>query len=243
MHRGRSTIARRRAGGRRRRTDGAAPHHQRAGASMPTGRLVRRAEQQRPDARQGDLMRDGRRTELPARTAAAAQGSGLGLRAAIFDVDGVLTDGRLYIGEHGETLKAFNTLDGHGLKLLRAGRHHAASSSPGATRRRCAGAWPTWALHDAHLRRRRQAAAAERAAGRAGAGLGRGRRHRRRLARLAAAARAPAFACAPANAHAEVQALAHYVTAAPGRRRCGARVLRPAADGQRPLRGAAAGAI
>jgi 3-deoxy-D-manno-octulosonate 8-phosphate phosphatase (KDO 8-P phosphatase) len=40
------------------------------------------------------------------------------MRAAIFDVDGVLTDGRLYIGEQGETVKAFSTLDGHGLKLL-----------------------------------------------------------------------------------------------------------------------------
>ncbi|MFG5410323.1 HAD hydrolase family protein [Piscinibacter sakaiensis] len=44
-----------------------------------------------------------------------------GLRAAIFDVDGVLTDGRIYIGEHGETVKAFSTLDGHGLKLLARG--------------------------------------------------------------------------------------------------------------------------
>jgi 3-deoxy-D-manno-octulosonate 8-phosphate phosphatase (KDO 8-P phosphatase) len=44
-----------------------------------------------------------------------------GARAAIFDVDGVLTDGRLYIGEAGETFKAFHTLDGHGLKLLAAG--------------------------------------------------------------------------------------------------------------------------
>ena len=50
-----------------------------------------------------------------------AQGRGLGVRAAIFDVDGVLTDGRLYIGEHGETVKAFHVLDGHGLKLLAAG--------------------------------------------------------------------------------------------------------------------------
>lgn len=41
-----------------------------------------------------------------------------GIRAAIFDVDGVLTDGRIYVGEHGETVKAFSTLDGHGLKLL-----------------------------------------------------------------------------------------------------------------------------
>jgi len=44
-----------------------------------------------------------------------------GVRAAIFDVDGVLTDGRLYIGEHGEMFKTFHTLDGHGLKLLAAG--------------------------------------------------------------------------------------------------------------------------
>ncbi|HLL20451.1 MAG TPA: 3-deoxy-D-manno-octulosonate 8-phosphate phosphatase, partial [Rubrivivax sp.] len=41
-----------------------------------------------------------------------AQGRGMGLKAAIFDVDGVLTDGRIYIGEHGETVKAFSTLDG-----------------------------------------------------------------------------------------------------------------------------------
>jgi 3-deoxy-D-manno-octulosonate 8-phosphate phosphatase (KDO 8-P phosphatase) len=40
------------------------------------------------------------------------------VRVAFFDVDGVLTDGGLYISEHGETLKRFNTLDGHGLKLL-----------------------------------------------------------------------------------------------------------------------------
>ena len=36
----------------------------------------------------------------------------------LLDVDGVLTDGRLYIGESGEQLKVFNTLDGHGIKLL-----------------------------------------------------------------------------------------------------------------------------
>jgi 3-deoxy-D-manno-octulosonate 8-phosphate phosphatase (KDO 8-P phosphatase) len=41
-----------------------------------------------------------------------------GVRIAFFDVDGVLTDGGLYISEHGETLKRFNTLDGHGLKML-----------------------------------------------------------------------------------------------------------------------------
>src|SRR5574343_718627 len=43
------------------------------------------------------------------------------IRAAIFDVDGVLTDGTLFISEAGETLKAFHALDGHGLKLLAQG--------------------------------------------------------------------------------------------------------------------------
>lgn len=42
-----------------------------------------------------------------------------GVRVAFFDVDGVLTDGGLYISAEGETLKRFHTLDGHGLKLLR----------------------------------------------------------------------------------------------------------------------------
>lgn len=42
------------------------------------------------------------------------------LRLAIFDVDGVMTDGTLYIGPEGEQVKAFNILDGHGLKMLQA---------------------------------------------------------------------------------------------------------------------------
>ncbi|PKM22250.1 MAG: HAD family hydrolase [Gammaproteobacteria bacterium HGW-Gammaproteobacteria-14] len=37
-----------------------------------------------------------------------------------FDVDGVLTDGRLYYGADGEQLKVFHTLDGHGLKMIAA---------------------------------------------------------------------------------------------------------------------------
>src|SRR6218665_3193952 len=41
-----------------------------------------------------------------------------GLRVVFFDVDGVLTDGGLYFGASGETLKRFNTLDGQGLTLL-----------------------------------------------------------------------------------------------------------------------------
>ena len=43
-----------------------------------------------------------------------------GVRLALFDVDGVLTDGRLWYGAGGEMLKAFHILDGHGLKMLAA---------------------------------------------------------------------------------------------------------------------------
>jgi 3-deoxy-D-manno-octulosonate 8-phosphate phosphatase (KDO 8-P phosphatase) len=40
------------------------------------------------------------------------------IRLAIFDVDGVLTDGTVYVTERGEEMKAFNILDGLGLKML-----------------------------------------------------------------------------------------------------------------------------
>lgn len=40
------------------------------------------------------------------------------VRLMVFDVDGVLTDGRLRYGDDGEILKTFNVLDGHGIKLL-----------------------------------------------------------------------------------------------------------------------------
>jgi len=40
------------------------------------------------------------------------------VRLACFDVDGTLTDGRLWIDEQGRELKAFHILDGMGLRLL-----------------------------------------------------------------------------------------------------------------------------
>lgn len=40
------------------------------------------------------------------------------VRLMIFDVDGILTDGSLHYGPDGETIKTFNVLDGHGIKLL-----------------------------------------------------------------------------------------------------------------------------
>lgn len=43
------------------------------------------------------------------------------VRLAIFDVDGVLTDGTVYMGPDGEAFKAFNILDGLGIKRLQQG--------------------------------------------------------------------------------------------------------------------------
>ena len=143
-----------------------------------------------------------------------AQGRGLGLKAAIFDVDGVLTDGRLFIGENGESFKAFSVLDGHGLKLLVQGGITplviTGRDSP-AVRRRVADLGLPHAVFGAQDK----LAAAE------------------ALLRmlntdwpdvavmgddwpdLPLMTRA-GFACAPANAHAEVRAIAHHVTAARG---------------------------
>jgi 3-deoxy-D-manno-octulosonate 8-phosphate phosphatase (KDO 8-P phosphatase) len=56
-----------------------------------------------------------------ARVAPAVRERAAGVRLMVFDVDGVMTDGSLYYGEHGETLKRFHVLDGHGLRLLREG--------------------------------------------------------------------------------------------------------------------------
>lgn len=42
------------------------------------------------------------------------------VRMIIFDVDGVLTDGSLFYDDRGEEYKAFNSRDGHGIKMLRA---------------------------------------------------------------------------------------------------------------------------
>ena len=40
------------------------------------------------------------------------------IKLAVFDVDGVLTDGRLILGENGNEYKCFNVRDGHGLVML-----------------------------------------------------------------------------------------------------------------------------
>jgi len=143
-----------------------------------------------------------------------AQGPELGLKAAIFDVDGVLTDGRIYIGEDGEAFKAFSTLDGHGLKLLAmagvtpiviTGR-----DSP-AVRRRVADLGLQHAVYGA----KDKLAVAQPLLKQLGLQWGEVAAMGDDWPDLPLMTRA-GFACAPAQAHAEVRAIAHYVTQAAG---------------------------
>ena len=136
------------------------------------------------------------------------------VRAAVFDVDGCLTDGRIYIGESGETVKAFSTLDGHGIKLLaQAGITPVVITGRDtpAVRRRCADLGIVHALYGIHDK----LAAAEQVLQTLGldwhalAVIGDDWPDLPLMVRCA-------LACAPAQAHAEVQAAAHHVTAMPG---------------------------
>lgn len=43
------------------------------------------------------------------------------IELVIFDVDGVMTDGSLFFGDDGQEYKAFNSFDGHGIRMLREG--------------------------------------------------------------------------------------------------------------------------
>jgi 3-deoxy-D-manno-octulosonate 8-phosphate phosphatase (KDO 8-P phosphatase) len=137
-----------------------------------------------------------------------------GIRVVFFDVDGVFTDGGIYLTEHGETLKRFNTLDGQGIKLLqKAGITPAVitgrDSQPLRLRLQALG------IRHARFGTEDKYPAAQEI-----------------LQELAldwpqaaamgddwpdlAVLRRCAFACAPAQAHAEAKSLAHYVTQTPG---------------------------
>jgi 3-deoxy-D-manno-octulosonate 8-phosphate phosphatase (KDO 8-P phosphatase) len=143
-----------------------------------------------------------------------AQGRAMGLKAAIFDVDGVLTDGRLFIGESGESFKAFSSLDGHGLKLLAQGGIVplviTGRDSP-AVRRRIADLGLPHAMYGVQDKLAAATALLQSLAldWEDVAAMGDDWPDLPLMTRAA-------FACAPANAHAEVRAMAHYVTAAGG---------------------------
>ena len=142
-----------------------------------------------------------------------ARGTGDGIGAAIFDVDGVLTDGSLYFGDAGEIFKMFSTLDGQGMKLL----HEAGivpivvsgRDSPGVRRRMS----DLGVVHAAYGVADKMAAAAPLVDA---LGLG--------WERVAAIGddwpdlpilQRAGFSCAPPHAHVEVRARVHHVTAAP----------------------------
>jgi len=137
-----------------------------------------------------------------------------GIKVAFFDVDGVLTDGGLLFSETGETLKRFNTLDGHGIKLLQqagitpvviTGR----DSKPLRLRLQALG------IVHAHFGTEDKRPAAQQTL----ATLGLDWDHAAAMGDDwpdLPVMRRCAFACAPANAHAEVLAVAHHVTTARG---------------------------
>ena len=143
----------------------------------------------------------------------AARGPGSGIAAAIFDVDGVLTDGRLYIGESGESFKAFSTLDGQGLKLLAQGGIVpvvvTGRDSP-AVRRRVADLGLTHAAYGAADK----LVAAEGLLASLGLDWPQVAVMGDDWPDLPLMQRA-AFACAPPGAHIEARAVARHVTAAP----------------------------
>ena len=133
------------------------------------------------------------------------------IKVVFFDVDGVLTDGGLYMSEHGETLKRFNILDGQGLKLLqKAGITPAiitGRDSP-ALRNRLA----ALGITHAHFGTEDKLPAAQTTLQTLGLSWQQAAAMGDDWPDLPVMQRA-AFSCAPANAHAEVKAIASHITA------------------------------
>ena len=137
-----------------------------------------------------------------------------GIKVVFFDVDGVFTDGGLYLSEQGETLKRFNTLDGHGLKMLqKAGITPAVitgrDSLPLRSRLNALG------ITHAHFGCEDKRPAAETTLKALGLDWAQAAAMGDDWPDLPVMRRA-AFCCAPMNAHLEVKAIAHHVTAVEG---------------------------
>jgi len=136
------------------------------------------------------------------------------VKVVFLDVDGVLTDGGLFYGEAGETLKRFNTLDGHGLKMLQkagitpvviTGR----DSAPLRVRLKALG------ITHAHFDTEDKRPAAQSTLRSLGLDWSQSAAMGDDWPDLPMMQSA-ALACAPANAHAEVLARAHFVSARAG---------------------------
>ena len=137
-----------------------------------------------------------------------------GIKVAFFDVDGVLTDGGLLFSESGETLKRFNTLDGHGIKLLQQ-----AGITPVVITGRDSNALrvrlQALGIVHAHFGTEDKRPTAQQTLATLGLDWSQAAAMGDDWPDLPVMRRC-AFACAPVNAHAEVLAAAHHVTTARG---------------------------
>jgi len=132
------------------------------------------------------------------------------IRVVFFDVDGVLTDGGLYVSEHGESLKRFHTLDGHGLKLLqRIGITPAVITGRDSKALRLR--LSSLGVEHVHFGTENKRPAAESTLQSLGLDWSQAAAMGDDWPDLPVLTRC-AFACAPANAQTEVLARAHYVT-------------------------------
>ncbi len=137
-----------------------------------------------------------------------------GIHVVFFDIDGVLTDGGVFFTEAGETIKRFNTLDGHGLKLLmRAGITPVVitgrDSKPLRLRLAALG------IEHAYYGTEDKRPAAEATLATLGLDWSQAAAMGDDWPDLPVLTRS-ALACAPPNAHAEVLAVAQHVTRLPG---------------------------
>jgi 3-deoxy-D-manno-octulosonate 8-phosphate phosphatase (KDO 8-P phosphatase) len=137
-----------------------------------------------------------------------------GIRVAFFDVDGVFTDGGLYLTDAGETLKRFHILDGLGIKLLQQGGITPVvitgrDSAPLRARLAALG------ITHAHYGTEDKAPAAERTLTQLGLGWHEAAAIGDDWPDLPVLRRC-AFPAAPASAHPEVRSVARYVTQAAG---------------------------
>jgi 3-deoxy-D-manno-octulosonate 8-phosphate phosphatase (KDO 8-P phosphatase) len=148
--------------------------------------------------------------EFPPELLLAAQG----VRVAFFDVDGVLTDGGVFFGEGGETIKRFHILDGLGIKLLQRGGITPAvitGRDSVALRQRLQSLGVTHVHYGIDDKR----SAAEETLQTLGLDWSQAAAIGDDWPDLAVLSRC-AFSCAPPNAHVEVRAAVHHVTRAAG---------------------------
>jgi 3-deoxy-D-manno-octulosonate 8-phosphate phosphatase (KDO 8-P phosphatase) len=136
------------------------------------------------------------------------------IRILFLDVDGVLTDGGLHFTAEGETSKRFNTLDGHGLKLLQK-----AGITPAVVTGRDSPALrlrlKALGIEQARFGTEDKRPAAQEILSNLGLGWEQAAAMGDDWPDLPMMSRC-AFAAAPANAHLEVSGRAHYVTRAAG---------------------------